>query len=153
MQRRVDVLAQQRLGAGEVAAPHQDQAEVALARRGLAVILAEHRLADGERFAGQRLGLARSSRVGQRARQLDERDGDVLVPRTEQPPAHREASRSSGSACAGWPMLAVQHAEVVEALRQLHVLGAERAAAERDRLLQQRQRLVVEAPSAGRSGR
>ena len=133
--------AEQDLGAGEIAAPLQDLSQVALAGRRFAVILPERRLADGERLAGRRLGLVVPSLIGQRARQFDERDRDVGVPRPEHRAAHRHRFAQQGFGLHRLTHLAEQHAEVVEARRQAGVRGPQ-AASGRDRLLEQRQRLV-----------
>ena len=83
-----------------------------------------------ERLAGRRLGLGGLALIGQRARQLDQRDRDVLVPRPEHLPAHRDGFAEQRLRLRRLPHLAMQHAEVVEALRQPHVRRAERAAAD-----------------------
>ena len=143
MQRRGEVLAKQHFGTGEVASPLQDPPQVALAGRRLAVIVAEDRLADVECLAGQRLGLDAAPLIGQRARQFDERDGDIGVPRPEHLTAHGQGLSQQGFAFRRLPHLAVQHAEVVEARRQAGIGGPQGAASGGDRLLEQRQRLVL----------
>ena len=138
-----EVLAQQALGAGEIAAPHAGSA------RGRSCWW---------RFRGARRRRPRGGwpaprgRAARPRRRLpcsrSARDSSTSVIATSGcrgPSTWRRiamASRSRGSALRRLAQLAVQHAEVVEALREPGVGGTERAAAGGDRLLEQRQRLV-----------
>ena len=121
---RRDVLAKERLGAGEVAALPQQQRRARScwsrfrdARRRRSC----WRIASASRVGAS--ASASAAAVLQHPRQFDERDRDVLVVVAEQPPPHREAldeQRLGGGEVA---QLALQHAEIVEALRDADVLA------------------------------
>src|SRR4030095_11285985 len=83
-----NVLAQQRLCAFEIAAEHQRPAKVALAGRGLAVLLAEDLAANRKRFSEEGLRLACTPAIAERPAQLDEGDGDILVLRAQHAAPH-----------------------------------------------------------------
>ena len=143
---RLDVgvvrLAEQRLGAGEIAIEAQHRGEIALADGGLAVPVAEHLPADVQRFAVQRLGPLVQSLILIDASELRERDGDVRMLRAEQLPPHRQRLLEPLSGGAVVALVREHDAQVVERLRHLRVLVAEHLPAARQRLLEQLLRLV-----------
>src|SRR5581483_10211763 len=125
----------QRLRRREIAALEEDLAELVLARRRLAVLLAVHGLADCERLARQRLGVGPASAIAENPRELDQRDRDVGVDVPQQAPAHGEPFAQQRLRGPDVAELTLEHAERVEALRQADVIGAQRAASDGQRLL------------------
>ena len=117
-------LAQQRLGAGEIAVQPQDRRQIAQADRRLAMLVAEHLPADAQRFALQRLRALVESLVLVDAPELDERDGDVGVfpgPSSLRRIAERLFERARrGRVIALRPR---DDAEIVQRLRDADVFG------------------------------
>ncbi len=137
-----DVLAEQRRRSGQVAPIPQEQRQLVLARRGFPMLLTENLAANRQCFPNRRLGELAVATVASGARQFDQRDGDVLMHVAEQPPPHCQAFHEQRLGGSGVSELALQYTEVIEALRDPLVFRAERMPADRDRLFQERQRLV-----------
>ena len=143
---RLDVgvvrLAEQRLGAGEIAVEAQHGGKIALADGSLAVPGAEHLPADVQRLAVQRLRPLIQSLVLIDPSELRERDGDVRMLRAEQLPAHRQRFLEPLPGGTVVALVREHGPQVVERLRHLRVLVAEDLTAARQRLLEQLLRLV-----------
>ena len=89
---------------------------------------------------------ARRALLGERARQLDQRDGDVLVARPEHLPAHRHGfAQQRLRLVRAWPISRCRTPRLLRLWASCTCSRAERAPPERDRALQQRQRLSSKA--------
>ena len=112
------------------------------------MIVAERFLPDRQRFAQQRLGALVGTQILVDASELDERDGDIRVLRTEKLAAHDQRLRQVAFGV-GIVRLFDQHgAQIVECLRHANVLRPEYVPAALERLFEQTLRLVVGAEPA-----